>query len=261
MKSINGAGGAKFPYSHPPLTPLTLRKCEQCEGERRGETNTMNASFPMTAAAADHKRQSAGSNRLPVIASSINDHLAAADAATRRGLEHAIAAGHLLIEAKELVEHGNWLPWLKANCRIGTRQAQTWMRLARHRHRLDAIKYAPGAHLTIHAAEALVGRPRPERPHGLPGQLDMLGGPVVTADPASVGQTFVPTNAREIRALMGHVVSWLHNWSVADERRRFKIIQIIEHAGRLIEQLAHETAADLDSPPLRNERIRPTNCR
>jgi DUF3102 family protein len=117
-----------------------------------------------------------GSNRLPVIAASINDHLAAAEAATRRGLEHAIAAGALLIEAKELVAHGEWLPWLRVNCRIGERQARTYMRLARNRHRLES---AVAADLTIAAAEALVGKPKPERPHGLPGQLDLLGAPEV----------------------------------------------------------------------------------
>src|SRR5262245_3805324 len=93
------------------------------------------------------------SNRLPVLATSINDHLAAADAATRRGLEHAIAAGLLLMEAKDLVDHGEWLPWLQANCRLGERQARTYMRLARHRHRLES---AATADLTIAAAEALV---------------------------------------------------------------------------------------------------------
>jgi hypothetical protein len=124
----------------------------------------------------------AGSNRLPILAGSINEHLLQAEAATRRGLEHAIAAGLLLTEAKDLVEHGEWLPWLQANCpHISPRQAQTYMRLARHRGRLDAVKNAATAHLTIAAAEALVGRPRPERQLGLPGQLDLLGGPEVTA--------------------------------------------------------------------------------
>jgi hypothetical protein len=75
----------------------------------------------------------AESNRLPILAASINDHVAAAEAATRRGLEHAIAAGLLLLEAKELVGHGGWLAWLQANCRLGQRQAQTYMRLARWR--------------------------------------------------------------------------------------------------------------------------------
>jgi len=189
------------------------------------------------------------SNRLPILAASISDHLRAADAATRRGLEHAIAAGLLLIEAKELVReqfgHGEWLAWLEANCHVGPRQAQTFMRLARNRHKLDALKNESAAYLTIAAAEALVGRPKPERPHGLPGQLDMLGGPQTVADPAAQlvrakQESLAPASASEASALMGLVVTWLHEWPVADERRRWKIIQIIQHAARLIEQLAHE---------------------
>jgi hypothetical protein len=197
----------------------------------------------MTAAmsAAADKPELAGHNRLPVIASSINDHVAAAAAAIKRGLEHAIAAGLLLIEAKELVGHGQWLAWLQANCQVGPRQAQTYMKLARNRHKLEAIKTRSDSFLTIAAAEALVGRPKPERPRGLPGQLDLLGGQVI-ADPAvGAGQeSLAPTSARATPALIGRVVAWLHNWSIADERKRFKIIQILEHAGRLIEQLAHE---------------------
>jgi hypothetical protein len=137
-----------------------------------------------TVARIDCRAEVAGSNRLPVLAATINEHLEAAETATRRGLEHAIAAGLLLIEAKDLVgHHGEWLPWLQANCRIGPRQAQTYMRLARNRHKLTALKNAPDSHLTIAAAVALVGKPKPERPHGLPGQLDLLGGPEVPVPP------------------------------------------------------------------------------
>jgi Protein of unknown function (DUF3102) len=135
----------------------------------------------MTAVARiDCRAEVAGSNRLPVLAATISEHIDAANAATRRGLEHAIVAGALLIEAKELVAHGEWLPWLQANCRLSERQARTYMRLARHRHRLES---AVTADLTIAAAEALVGKPKPERPHGLPGQLDLLGGPEVPVPP------------------------------------------------------------------------------
>jgi hypothetical protein len=140
-----------------------------------------------------------GSNRLPIIAASINDHLAAAEQATRRGLEHAIAAGFLLIEAKELVEHGEWLTWLEANCHVRVRQAQVFMRLARNRHKLNGLKYAPSAHLTIHAAEALVGRPKPEQQHGLPGQLDLLGGPEVRPPSAT---TTVPATSLDRASLI-----------------------------------------------------------
>jgi hypothetical protein len=93
----------------------------------------------------------AGVNRLPIIAASINDHFAAANASMRRGVEHAIAGGTLLLEAKGaaanasmrrgvehaiaggtllleakgLVAHGEWIPWLQENCKIGPRRAQT----------------------------------------------------------------------------------------------------------------------------------------
>jgi hypothetical protein len=202
-----------------------------------------------------------GSNRLPVLASSINEHLAAAERATRRGLEHAIAAGLLLIEAKELVAHGEWLGWLQANCHVGGRQAQIFMRLARNRHRLEAVKNESDSHLTIAAAVALVGRPRPERSHGLPGQLDMLGGEVLAPSAKAAANKNEKSGLRweiiclkreierlrgcgndEPVALLRCAVDRLHNWSVADERQRFKIIQIIEHAGHLIEQLREDAS-------------------
>ena len=69
-----------------------------------------------------------------------------ADLATRINIEHAGAveharsavqcarqAGELLLQAKEQCRHGEWLPWLKANCpSIAERTAQAYMRLARY---------------------------------------------------------------------------------------------------------------------------------
>jgi hypothetical protein len=49
----------------------------------------------------------------------------------RRAVEHAIAAGELLIEAKKQVKHGEWQIWLMANCDISERTVQAYMRLAR----------------------------------------------------------------------------------------------------------------------------------
>jgi hypothetical protein len=43
----------------------------------------------------------------------------------------ALAAGNALIEAKELVRHGEWRDWLKANCSMSTRTAQRYMQMAR----------------------------------------------------------------------------------------------------------------------------------
>jgi hypothetical protein len=46
-------------------------------------------------------------------------------------LKRAVHVGELLIEAKQQVKHGQWLPWLKQNCpKISDRTAQQYMQLA-----------------------------------------------------------------------------------------------------------------------------------
>lgn len=71
--------------------------------------------------------------------------------AMRAGLEHAIEAGALLIEAKAAVGHGGWLPWLDQNCTVSPRTAQAYMRVARNVPKLKA-KSATVAHLTLRDA-------------------------------------------------------------------------------------------------------------
>jgi Protein of unknown function (DUF3102) len=66
------------------------------------------------------------------LAAQIRQEHEAAVAAIRKGCEHAIAAGKLLLEAKEAVPHGAWLKWLKANFPGSTRTAQSYMWLAEY---------------------------------------------------------------------------------------------------------------------------------
>jgi hypothetical protein len=47
-----------------------------------------------------------------------------------KAFDHAVEAGLLLIEAKAQFPHGGWLKWLKANVKIGVRQAQNYMKVA-----------------------------------------------------------------------------------------------------------------------------------
>jgi hypothetical protein len=61
---------------------------------------------------------------------------AAVATALQSALAHAIAAGMLLIEAKRQVRHGEWHPWLEANCSVPARTARHYMALARQRKRL-----------------------------------------------------------------------------------------------------------------------------
>ena len=50
----------------------------------------------------------------------------------REAITSAIKAGEYLVKAKELVGHGNWLPWLKGNCKgISDKTAQRYMTLAK----------------------------------------------------------------------------------------------------------------------------------
>jgi len=83
------------------------------------------------------------------LATRIKAHHAAVKDAARNVVEKAIAAGTLLKEAKDKVGHGKWLPWLEANCELSERTAENYMRLANNRHKLDALKSAANANLTL----------------------------------------------------------------------------------------------------------------
>ena len=48
----------------------------------------------------------------------------------KRGLEHAVAAGKLLIEAKPQLTHWRSLPWLREHVQINGRTAQRYMEIA-----------------------------------------------------------------------------------------------------------------------------------
>src|SRR5579863_2989340 len=58
------------------------------------------------------------------------EHEAACQAASR-ALEHARRCGELLAQAKAVVAHGKWLPWLATHCSaLSPRVAQGYMRIA-----------------------------------------------------------------------------------------------------------------------------------
>jgi hypothetical protein len=73
------------------------------------------------------------SNSLTDLAARINAEHEAASGSLKRGMQHAMSAGFMLIEAKARPElkHGQWLPWLKGNCMFSERTAQAYMRIAR----------------------------------------------------------------------------------------------------------------------------------
>jgi hypothetical protein len=104
-----------------------------------------------------------GDNSLADLAARINAEHEAVCGALKRGLEHAIAAGKLLIEAKAQFDHGDWLRWLRDEhcpCRVPERTAQVYMRLARH---AEELKSATVADLTVRDAVELLTEPAADR--------------------------------------------------------------------------------------------------
>ena len=90
---------------------------------------------------------------LDALAERINAGHRAYLATARKALDHALAAGASLQEAKDGLPHGEWLPWLKTNCPgISERSTQRYIRLAKNRDRLKE-KYATLADLTVQVAD------------------------------------------------------------------------------------------------------------
>ena len=84
---------------------------------------------------------------LDALADRINTEHAACHSAMQTGLEHAIEAGRLLIEAKAECPHGDWLPFLEM-AGVHERQARRLMQLARSGLKADTVSENPvPAHL------------------------------------------------------------------------------------------------------------------
>jgi hypothetical protein len=93
------------------------------------------------------------------LAAQINAEHAAVVTAARTCLEHAKRAGELLAQAKEHCDHGNWLPWLRANVEFSERTAQGYLQVAQHWDELQANPQ-PVADLTLRGALDLLAVPR-----------------------------------------------------------------------------------------------------
>jgi hypothetical protein len=88
------------------------------------------------------------------LAKAINEHVAQAEHHWEQAVQHAIAAGNLLIEVKQSLPHGEFTPWLKANFSREPTTARDYMRLARHAEQLEG---AP----SISTALKLLAPPKP----------------------------------------------------------------------------------------------------
>jgi hypothetical protein len=84
-----------------------------------------------------------GDNRLPALAAEIRSAHEGVETAALAAAERALAAGTALIEAKGLVQHGEWLPFL-AKTGIHERMAQRYMTLAASGLNSDTVSLLGG---------------------------------------------------------------------------------------------------------------------
>ena len=76
---------------------------------------------------ADERRKT-----LKLLARSANLSHRWAAAAAGAAIAHTVAAGHALVQARELCEEGGWLRWLRKNFEGSIRTAQRYVRVARY---------------------------------------------------------------------------------------------------------------------------------
>ena len=78
-----------------------------------------------------------------------------------QAINSAAECGRLLIEAKAIVPHGEWEPWLEAHTEVGSRQAQKYMRLAEHWTEIEAKCEEGSSLLGVDSALRLIAKPKP----------------------------------------------------------------------------------------------------
>lgn len=74
----------------------------------------------------------------------------------RASVKHAREVGLLLVDARELVEHGEWQPWVKRNCRFSyetatnyIKVAKRWKEVERNLQRIPDLTYSGAIKLLV----------------------------------------------------------------------------------------------------------------
>jgi hypothetical protein len=92
------------------------------------------------------------------LTAAIKQEHAAVSRAAQSALQHALAAGRLLAEAKATIPHGSWEAYVKDSCGIAPRTASLYQHLHRHRDRLPNRQHV--AELSVRQAARLLEQPK-----------------------------------------------------------------------------------------------------
>lgn len=97
---------------------------------------------------------------LRVLVPLIKEDLAAGKAAAERaGMPHYQAAGEKLLEAKEQMKHGEFMPWVKLHFPITIQHARTYMALARHAQKESSLSFSNLSEFVRETSQPSYNRP------------------------------------------------------------------------------------------------------
>ena len=97
---------------------------------------------------------------LAALAEKINSANHQANETAKKAVLFAVECGQALIAAKAQVKHGQWGQWLKGNCDIAERTAQSYMKLANDYPLLSESKAQRVADLSIREAVKELAKPK-----------------------------------------------------------------------------------------------------
>jgi hypothetical protein len=93
-------------------------------------------------------------NDLASIATQINTLHRIIEDSLRQSVQDAIRVGRLLSEMKDNLKHGDFLPWVKLNCRFSERTAYNYIALHQHQNKIATVANLQEAYRQIETIEA-----------------------------------------------------------------------------------------------------------
>ncbi len=106
---------------------------------------------------------SENSDALAKLARKIHEEHEKAGEALRQGLEHALSAGKLLLEARSLCWYGTWERWVRENCQFALSTARLYMQLVRGEAKVKSLTVGESPD-TIKEARKVLRNARPNAP-------------------------------------------------------------------------------------------------
>ena len=163
-----------------------------------------------------------GSNHLIDLAARIKAEHEAVSVALKDSVRHAIEAGSLLLEAKEQLKHGQWLPWLRDHCIMSERTAQLYMRCAKSRETIEKQIRNGVADLSLNEAAAMLALSSDmKKLFDFVRQLERL------SDPEEIMQLCLDSGTAQFVGTLDYEFELRHRAAARVGRKSIKIIRLI----------------------------------